>query len=382
MDIVHKFLETYLRNTFYLTGFLTIPRFPWLSALLRLCFLSWLSAAVFLMFYWRMNGGDTSVGGLVGTASFVFNGLVNIIIILETIFKSKHFERLNLLQKEVDELLEEYLDTNVKKNMNYHCLTKSMLLMLSCQFICVGLKIWINNISKISPVFWYLMPITTNLRTRYIQIIYVIMTLNRRTQILRDVMKSIVRAHEPKSLFRSVIWQPYDEKDYKKVNYLRLIYLRLWECYVCFNRMYSWSLLTLFMSSFFDIVCNCYWTFTAFYKGQIFHKFVFNGATSASLVSLVYMLFYFTDASENNSRYIGCLVSKLVKPLGNKRYNDLVSEFSIQTLHQRFVITAKEFFNLNLSLLGSMLAAIVTYLVILIQFMFTEKNNRENKLNT
>ncbi|XP_036339485.1 gustatory receptor 23a-like [Rhagoletis pomonella] len=67
---------------------------------------------------------------------------------------------------------------------------------------------------------------------------------------------------------------------------------------------------------------------------------------------------------------------KLVKPLGNKCYNDLVTDFSLQTLHQQYIITAKEFFSLNLNLLGSMVASIVTYLVILIQFMFMNRSNQ------
>lgn len=43
---------------------------------------------------------------------------------------------------------------------------------------------------------------------------------------------------------------------------------------------------------------------------------------------------------------------KLVKPLGSKSYNDLVTDFSLQTLHQQYIITANEFFDLNLNLLG------------------------------
>lgn len=53
------------------------------------------------------------------------------------------------------------------------------------------------------------------------------------------------------------------------------------------------------------------------------------------------------------SRQIGCIMFKLVKPMGNKSYNSLVTDFSLQTLHQQYIISAKEFFSLNLNLLGS-----------------------------
>lgn len=300
MQLVYKILQIYLRNTFYINGFLTISRLPWLSSLIRICYITWLALVVSRMFYWHMKGGDSSVGGLVGIASFVFNGSVNIIIILETIVKSKYYDKLIQLQQEVDELLDNHLDTNVEKNMNYGRLSARIILILVCQLICDVLKMWINGISKISPVFWYLLPITINLRIRYVQIIVTIMTLNRRILILKDVIRTVAKANEPKSIFISDIWTPYDPRVYEKVNYMRLVYLRMWEIFLSFNNLYSWSLLFLFMSSFFDIVCNCYWTFTAVYKEQVFHKYVMNGATSFSLTSLVYVLFYYTDASDKN----------------------------------------------------------------------------------
>ena len=293
-------LYIYLKYLLYICGYVTIPRFPWLSALLRLFHLSWLATVVFLMFFWRMSGGDTSVGGLVGTASFLLNGLVNIIIILETIFKSPHNKLISDLQNEIDKLMNTYLNVQVKVNMNYGGISKRLLAILVFQLLCDILKIWINCISNISPVFGLLFPITVGLRTRYVQIIASIMILNRRIEIFRNILMDMAKRNEPKSIYSTDIWQPYDPDDYERVNYMRLIYMRLWEIVMAFNHLYSWSLLMLFMSSFFDIVCNCYWTFTAIYKGQIFHKYVMNGATSFSLISLISVLFYFTDASENN----------------------------------------------------------------------------------
>lgn len=294
--VIHILLECGL----YICGYLTVPHVSWLSAILRLFHLVRLATVVFLMFYWRMNGGDTSVGGLVGTASFLFNGLVNIIIILEVIFKSPYYERITALQYEVDKLMDTFLKVQVKRDLNYGSISKRLLAILIFQLICDGLKIWINRISNISPVFWLLFPISGALRIRYLQLINTIMIMNRRIEILIKVLRAMARRNEPKSIYNLDIWQPYDPDEYEMVNHIRLIYMRLWEIFMTFNNLYSWSLLTLFMTSFFDIVCNCYWTFTAIYKGQIFHKYVMNGATSFSLISLIWILFYFTDASEYN----------------------------------------------------------------------------------
>lgn len=45
----------------------------------------------------------------------------------------------------------------------------------------------------------------------------------------------------------------------------------------------------------------------------------------------------------------------------------------MQVAHEQITISANGFFNIDFSLLGSMAAATVTYLVILIQFQQSEK---------
>lgn len=54
-------------------------------------------------------------------------------------------------------------------------------------------------------------------------------------------------------------------------------------------------------------------------------------------------------------------------------HNALVREFSLQVAHEPITISANGFFNVDFNLLGSMAAATVTYLVILIQFQQSEK---------
>ncbi|XP_070067940.1 gustatory receptor 23a isoform X1 [Drosophila takahashii] len=145
------------------------------------------------------------------------------------------------------------------------------------------------------------------------------------------------------------------------------------------NGCFGGSLLTIIIVYFALFVCNSYWLFVdvrtsppRIYAILLNLGFIFNVALQMSAAC------WHCQKSYNLGRQIGCLISKLVKPQGSKRYNDLVSEFSLQTLHQRFVVTAKDFFSLNLHLLSSMFAAVVTYLVILIQFMFAERSSRPN----
>ncbi|XP_017075224.1 gustatory receptor 23a isoform X1 [Drosophila eugracilis] len=162
-----------------------------------------------------------------------------------------------------------------------------------------------------------------------------------------------------------------------RIKDLKYRYNELHRLFDRINGCFGGSLLTIIMVYFALFVCKSYWLFVElrtsplrFYAILLNLGFIFNVALQMSAAC------WHCQQSYNLGRQIGCLISKLVKPKGSKRYNDLVSEFSLQTLHQRFVVTAKDFFSLNLHLLSSMFAAVVTYLVILIQFMFAERNSK------
>lgn len=61
--------------------------------------------------------------------------------------------------------------------------------------------------------------------------------------------------------------------------------------------------------------------------------------------------------------------------MNNAQLNLFMEQFSLQLLHQRLQFTAFGFFNLDFTLLYTIVAAITTYLVILIQFYISEQKN-------
>ncbi|XP_019895118.2 putative gustatory receptor 39b [Musca domestica] len=187
-----------------------------------------------------------------------------------------------------------------------------------------------------------------------------------------------------KAKFINVQAHRQQEVDENQIELLKECYSETYALFQIINQAYGWSLLAITAVSFVEFVCNCYWVLLALItQAYNYYSLFQNGCFAVLAFVLLSILCWLCETASYESRYIGCLISKLVKqPLGNKRYNDLVSEFSVQTLHQRFIVTAKEFFALNLGLLGSMVAAIVTYLVILIQFMFTEKSNGDSKISS
>ncbi|KAH8248782.1 hypothetical protein KR032_003125 [Drosophila birchii] len=213
------------------------------------------------------------------------------------------------------------------------------------------------------------------LQLQIISFISEVMEVNNRVRLAK--LQLVILARELSSRWPQCKYQQdsLDRQSYR-IEALKRRYNELHHLYDRINDRFGGSLLIIIIVFFADFVCNSYWLFVDVRttskrrKKAIIVKmgFIFNVALQMSAAC------WHCQQSYNLGRQIGCLISKLVKPQGSKRYNELVSEFSLQTLHQRFVVTAKDFFSLNLHLLSSMFAAVVTYLVILIQFMFAERS--------
>ncbi|KAH8413505.1 hypothetical protein KR009_011860 [Drosophila setifemur] len=170
----------------------------------------------------------------------------------------------------------------------------------------------------------------------------------------------------------------YLDQQVYRIKALKRRYNELHEEFKRINVGFGVSLLIITIGFFLGFVCNAYWLFVDVRTRPLkLHSIVLNLGYIFNVALQMSAACWHCQQSTNLGRQIGCLISKLVKPLASKRYNDLVSEFSLQTLHQRFVVTAKDFFSLNLHLLCSMFAAVVTYLVILIQFMFAERSAKD-----
>ncbi|XP_039227252.1 gustatory receptor 23a isoform X1 [Drosophila yakuba] len=220
-----------------------------------------------------------------------------------------------------------------------------------------------------------MLPSILALQLQIISFILEVMKVNirvRHTKLQLQILARELSSRWPQRKLQPLF---FDQQIYR-VKDLKSRYNELHHLFVRMNGSFGGSLLTIIIVYFALFVCNSYWLFVDIrttplrtYAILVNLGFIFNVALQMATAC------WHCQQSFNLGRQIGCLISKLVKPQGSKRYNDLVSEFSLQTLHQRFVVTAKDFFSLNLHLLCSMFAAVVTYLVILIQFMFAERSS-------
>ncbi|XP_034099757.1 gustatory receptor 23a isoform X1 [Drosophila albomicans] len=356
-----------LQVVYWLMGLLPLP--PG-SQFIRLLFALLLRCIWSLYFYimiysgikflWKEQG--LTISYITGSALFLGYSMLGVLLQIESIFKQRSQERLQDLRFQSQLQMQ-------RLAMSRGCPRRALRLfvLIVTQLVSDAAKFWANSRAKVSPVLAITMPQMWLLRIRYVQLLEQVIEMNQRALQLRHSLLCLADSND--------IWQPFGQQD-RHLQTLRLTYDCIFECYLTFSDCYGWGMLGLQVMCGFEFVSNAYWIITEAYQDQQLYMLVYNSATCFAMGSLITSLFWYGDASTQNSRQIGCLISKLVKPLGSKRYNDLVCEFLLQTLHQRFVLTAKDFFSLNLHLLSSMCAAVVTYLVILIQFMFAEKSSQ------
>ncbi|XP_030383281.1 gustatory receptor 23a [Scaptodrosophila lebanonensis] len=356
-----------LAASFWLMALVPLPtrtsRTPWLVAVAIRCI--WVAFLLFVVHGgWKyaksIPDGSGIVSAYVGIGVFLGHSIVALILIGESILKGASFA--------------DYERRRRKLQLQRLCapqIRRKLLILIFVEFALDIAKTWANANSNVNPVHAYSMPHTWLLRFRFIQLLQHVMELNQRCKQLKHSLIVLAARIAPISM----LWQPSSTQECDQLLQLRLNYQSIFECFGAFNNCYGWGMLALLLVCSLDIISNAYWTILSDYTMESIHYYVYNGCTSFATGLLIVALFWSGDRSSENSRQIGCLISKLAKPLGSKRYNDLVSEFSLQALHQRFVVTAKDFFNLNLHLLSSMFAAVVTYLVILLQFMVADKNS-------
>ncbi|XP_043950288.1 gustatory receptor 23a isoform X2 [Drosophila biarmipes] len=366
MKSLECFTRRFLDITLWLLCLVPLPpisQWKWLfiALVIRCC---WIAYFVYLLKVGISFSSIAveSVGNIVGTALFIGNSVLGLMLLLESVLKQRTHSQLEDLRFQSELQLQRLGMFGRRRQAEY------LLPLIGVQLTCDVTRVFINNKETVSPVFHISLPLMWLLRFRYVQLVQHVMDLNQRSLQLRRSLLSLASGND--------LWQPFGVHECRQLQTLRSTYERIFECYEMFSDCYGWGILGLHLLSSFQFVTNAYWMIMGMYDGEDLRIMIFNGATGIDFGSPIATLFYHGDSGSVNGRQIGCLISKLVKPQGSKRYNDLVSEFSLQTLHQRFVVTAKDFFSLNLHLLSSMFAAVVTYLVILIQFMFAERSSR------
>ncbi|KAM8718019.1 hypothetical protein ACLKA7_004687 [Drosophila subpalustris] len=290
------------------------------------------------------------------------------IILLDTFWQRRHHRTLWAQERNHFDHFDhfDHLDGSVALSLGLVLIPSIVLISVVC--LC---RFWLDLQLPGRSLFWITMPSYVGLQLRLFGFLADILLANVRVVSARKRLKLLAN-----STARQL-------PEIESVVQLKLRCGQLNNLFAVVNLCYGNSLLIIFIVLFLSLVFNFYWLVrNLLLQPNSLAEIVVHLSFISNLGLVLSVICWHCQQSFNHSRQIGCLISKLVKPLACKRYNDLICEFLLQTLHQRFVLTAKDFFSLNLHLLSSMCAAVVTYLVILIQFMFAEKGSQVQTLNS
>ncbi|XP_046587885.1 putative gustatory receptor 28a [Neodiprion lecontei] len=134
---------------------------------------------------------------------------------------------------------------------------------------------------------------------------------------------------------------------------------------------FSFPILLCIGTSFYAILTHVYYLITPFVAPNAVFSLPLFLSTVLLIIVIAYpivLLVYNTEQAmykaKLSSRVVHELLSKTTKP----EIKSELTEFSLRILHEELNFTAYGFFRLDFTLLHSMLAALVTYLVILVQY--------------
>ncbi|CRL06940.1 CLUMA_CG019782, isoform A [Clunio marinus] len=168
---------------------------------------------------------------------------------------------------------------------------------------------------------------------------------------------------------------------YDQLMALKQVYGKIWDISNLINDCFGWSLLAIVTQYFIEFTSNGYWLFLAL-ENLLDRSIAIQSLCSIfPIVIILTTMAYSCHRCSENSQQTGVLIHKIERDINNDLQNALIREFSLQIIHEPIEISANGFFNINFTLLGSMSAATVTYLVILIQFQLSEIKKSGNVEN-
>ncbi|KAH8418861.1 hypothetical protein KR222_005899 [Zaprionus bogoriensis] len=176
---------------------------------------------------------------------------------------------------------------------------------------------------------------------------------------------------------------------------LKRAYMDLYRLFGHYNGLYGWSIVCLFVMMFLDIMINIYWMLLVLAKLYIF-DFIY--MSCSTFLPVLILLFAFCRCGEYCKRQVSrsetdihiltylrqfrqfqhMLIGSHVRGLActsqqqaeppTQAYNAVLAEFAMQVEQDTLIISAEGFMDIDYSLLMSIFTAMVTYLIVLMQF--------------
>ncbi|XP_043660382.1 putative gustatory receptor 2a isoform X1 [Drosophila teissieri] len=246
------------------------------------------------------------------------------------------------------------------------------------------------------PIYWisYLLPLLV-CGLRYFQIFNATQLVRQRLDVLLVALQQL-QLHRKGPAVDTVLEAQDDLEDaaMDRLIAVRLVYQRVWALVALLNRCYGLSVLMQVGNDFLAITSNCYWMFLNFRQSAAspfdILQIVASGVWSAPHLGNVLVLSLLCDRTAQCATRLALCLHQVTVDLRNESHNALVgttcapeqsliipvplqiTQFSLQLLHQRLHFSAAGFFNVDCTLLYTIVGATTTYLIILIQFHMSE----------
>uniref|UniRef100_A0A1I8Q4A3 Gustatory receptor n=1 Tax=Stomoxys calcitrans TaxID=35570 RepID=A0A1I8Q4A3_STOCA len=229
-------------------------------------------------------------------------------------------------------------------------------------------------ISNDPGYFWWAIFAILAMRLRLLQGQFYVELLAHYVMSLNQKLNQVVRLKTKGD-------QPFLDTDNRNLrtleylNHIKELYSNIYEAFYCFNEIAQTSLFASTVSYFLDCTCHIYWSLLVMDKLLPTTSILFALATIIPLCTNLYKFCYVCQQVKEESRRTSVLVSRLAvadSPYTGldlqQNYKALVYDFSLQLIHQHFVVTGKRFFNFDLQCIFGICVLILTHLIILIQF--------------
>ncbi|XP_002133615.3 putative gustatory receptor 2a isoform X2 [Drosophila pseudoobscura] len=220
------------------------------------------------------------------------------------------------------------------------------------------------------PIYWiqYLLPMFV-CGLRYFQIFSAVHIVAQRLELLLDALQTL-QLHDSEAEAEA------PEASMERLVPVRQLYQKVWILVALLNRSHGLSILLLVGNDFLAITSNCYWIFLNFRQSAAspydILQIIASAVWSAPHLGNVLVISLICDRAAQCATRLALSLHQVSVDLTNELHNALITQFSLQLLHQRLYFSAAGFFNVDNTLLYTIVGATTTYLIILIQFHMSE----------
>ncbi|XP_030379682.1 putative gustatory receptor 2a [Scaptodrosophila lebanonensis] len=304
--------------------------------------------------------------------------IAHAVALLETVWKRATKRDFYAEVQVIDRLFHDALNVSAENKKLRRLTTRRAAIMFCCYAISQGF-IMLTKILLSTPefpVYWfcYLLPMLVS-GLRYFQIFTAVLIVRLRLELMVRVLEKLrLRTQPTKSVDGDA--HAVGLIAIRRLLVVRQLYEHLWRLVGLLNRCYGLSMLFQVGNDFLAITSNCYWIFLNFKKFTSspveFLQVVASTLWSAPhLVNVLVLALMCENASQYPTR-LAVSLHRIQLDLENDNHNALVTQFSLQLVHQRLTFSAAGFFTVDCTLLYTIVGATTTYLIILIQFHMSE----------